>query len=276
MSRIALRTDALRFAPSRRRRAGRARARRPRRRSTSGRGRGARPAAAACCASAYSISTNSRSSPSTGTRFSPDEAADAVVGVHDEVAELQVAQVREERLAPACGARRTTGAPRRRSPPPSRAPGAARAAGIRPRARRRRRRRRPRGARGDVESVLERQPLQLLDAAGRTRGDEDLFAGRERLRQVRGRLGRPARVAGDRLGGQADSAVRRRPRGRAGRTAGATAESRSRIRPGRMHELLGGERVPVRIPIGREALVEAATSSSTEAGSKMTVSAPSA
>ena len=147
------------------------------------------------------------------------EAADAVVRVHHRVAELQVPQVGEERLArlAARGGRAALLAEdlllrvdrQARFPQPE--PG-----------------RDLRGDRdddarvalgGDVEPVLEGEPLQLLDAARRPRRDEDLLAGLRapstgppppRPRAPRAR--RSARRA-------AGSRLRPRPRGRAGRSA---------------------------------------------------------
>ena len=153
-------------APSRRRPDGPARARRPRRRSTSGRGRSARPGSSRLFCSAYSISMNSRSSPSTGTRFRPLKRPDAVVGVDDRVAELQVAQIREERLGRlAPGLRRAAllaedlllrvdGQPGLAQPEPGR--------DLRGHAHDRAAAWSPLG--GDVELVLDREALELLGA----------------------------------------------------------------------------------------------------------------
>ena len=184
------------------------------------------------------------------------EAADAVVRVHDGVAELQVPEVGEKRFA-------------RLAARGGRAPllaedlflGVERQARLaQPESGRELRGDGDDDARvalrRDVESVLEGQALQLLDAARGPRGDEDLLAGLERLRQVRRRLGRAPRVPGDRLGGQPDPASAR----------GLEAEPVEAQRNGgepladpsdRMHELLGRKRVPVRIPVRRQALVEA-------------------
>ena len=184
------------------------------------------------------------------------EAPDAVVGVHDRVAQLQVAQVREKRLA-------------RLSPRLRRAPllaedllfgvdgqsgiAQAKARGDLPRER-------DDGSRaplgGDVKAVFERQAPELLGSPRRVGGDEHLFSRRERAGQVRRRFGRAAGVAGDRL--------RRKPedRGDAFGDSQAIEAERDRGQPLadrvlRVQQLLGSERVAVRVPVGGRALCEA-------------------
>ncbi len=107
-----------------------------------------------------------------------------------------------------------------------------------------------------MKAVLERQAPELFGASRRVRGDEDLFARRERPRQVGRGLGRAAAVAGDRLGRKPED------RGAAPGDSEAIETERDRGQPPadrllRVQELLGSEGVAVRVPVGGRALREA-------------------
>ncbi len=130
------------------------------------------------------------------------ESADAVVGVDHGVAELQVPQVREERLgglAPRGGRPALLAEDLLLGVDREARPGRPKAESRRDLGGDRDDRARP-ALGGDVEAVLEREAAELLHAAGRPRRDEDLLARLERAGQVRRGLGRAPAVPRDALG----------------------------------------------------------------------------
>ena len=190
--------------------------------------------------------------------FQTLEEADAVVAVDDRVAQLQVAQVREERLGRAAPgdrgplflpedlALRVEGEGRLTQPEPGGdLPGHADENALA-------------ALGGDVQAVLEREPAQLLGPARGLDGDEDLLAGGERPRKLRRGLRGAAPVAGHGLRRNAQERARCRCR------QPDPVERKRRAREvfadrGRgTQQLVRGERVPLRVPVGGEPLLEGA------------------